>query len=195
MKQDSLDLVLTEIERTTDKAKICKSVKLLLRGKQQNPTMKAGNNHTIKSSEERFESIKDHFEQHFFKNDIDELESDTSHEQLDKPITEERKSCWVRWDQRRTAQYGPDILVTRVTNILNGAFEQHPDLKIGHGILVPLQKPRKKKGIVKNLRQVILLPTICKLLSLITLNRFRSATDTTSPTLRVQTDRAEGQRT
>ena len=50
-------------------------------------------------------------------------------------------------------------------------------MKLGHRILVLLQKPGKKMGIVKNLRQVILLPTIRKMLSLITLNRICSATD------------------
>ena len=44
-------------------------------------------------------------------------------------------------------KYGPDILVTRVTSILNGAFQQHTDLKLGHGILVPLQNSGEKKGI------------------------------------------------
>ena len=187
-KQDSLDLVLSEFESTPDNAKMFKSVKFLLRGKRQNPTMKDGNNHTITSPEERYEGIKDHFQQHFFKNDIDEQESDTSYEPLDKPITEsEVKSALKKMKNGKAAgfdgisvellKYGPDILVTCVTSILNGAFEQHADLKLGHGILVPLQKPGKKKGIFKNLRPVILLPTIRKLMSLITLNPICSATE------------------
>ena len=74
-------------------------------------------------------------------------------------------------------KYGPDILVTGVTSILNGAFQQHADLKLGHGILVPLQNSGEKKGSVKNLRPVILLPTIRKLLFLILMSRIRSATE------------------
>ena len=64
-----------------------------------------------------------------------------------------------------------------MTSTQNGAFEQHADLKLGHGILAPLQKPGKRKRIIKNLRTVILLPIIRKLLSLITMNRIRSATE------------------
>ena len=60
-KQDSLDLLLTEVEITHDNAKMFKSVKILFRGKRQNPKMKDGNNHTIKSPEEGYDSIKDFF--------------------------------------------------------------------------------------------------------------------------------------
>ena len=140
-KQDSLDLVLTEIESTPDNAKMFKSVKFLLRGKRQNPTMKDGNNHTITSPEERYESIKDHFYQHVFKKEIDELESDTSHEPLDKQIAEsESGSALKKMKNRKAAgldgisaellKCTPDILVTSVTSILNGAFEQHADMKL-----------------------------------------------------------------
>ena len=118
--------------------------------------MKDDFNHTITSPEERYESTKDHFQQHLFKNDIDELESDTSHEPLDKLKTENEvrsalkimkigKAAGFDGISAELLKYGPDILVTRVTSILNGAFEQQADLKLGHGILVPLQKPGRKR--------------------------------------------------
>ena len=75
---------------------------------------------------------------------------------MDKPITENEvrsalkkmkkvKAAGSDWISAELLKYGPDILVTRVTSTLNSAFKQHADLKLGHGILVPLQKLGKRR--------------------------------------------------
>ena len=68
---------------------------------------------------------------------------------------------------------GPEILQSIIKTILNNCFEQHKQIDIGKGILVALQKPGKPKGPVKNLRPVILLPIIRKILSNIVLQRIK----------------------
>ena len=50
-------------------------------------------------------------------------------------------------------------------------FENHTEINIGHGILTPLPKPCKPRGPVNNIRHVILLPSIRKILFNITLAR------------------------
>ena len=53
-------------------------------------------------------------------------------------------------------------------------FENHCDeINIGKSNLLPLQKPSKEKGTLKNLRPINLLNTSRKILSIITLNRIQ----------------------
>ena len=70
-------------------------------------------------------------------------------------------------------KYGPENLHNILPTIINEAFEKHADIETGIGILVPLQKPGKVKGPVKNLRPIVLLPIIRKVLSNIVLERIR----------------------
>ena len=60
-----------------------------------------------------------------------------------------------------------------IAQLLNAAVEGKIHLnEIGDGILIPLQKPGKPRGPLSNLRPVVLLNGIRKLLSLILLKRF-----------------------
>ena len=60
-----------------------------------------------------------------------------------------------------------------IAQLLNAAVEGKIHLnEIGDGILIPLQKPGKPQGPLSNLRPVVLLNGIRKLLSLILLKRF-----------------------
>lgn len=69
-------------------------------------------------------------------------------------------------------KYASEIVFEKIVTFLNELFEQHKDIKTGTSELVPLQKhPSKKKGPVKNLRPINLLPVIRKVLSKIALNR------------------------
>ena len=68
-------------------------------------------------------------------------------------------------------KYGPVALYEAIKKLFNEAFEEEQELELGAGILVPLQKPGKAKGPVANLRPVILLPIIRKVLSNIVLRR------------------------
>ena len=70
-------------------------------------------------------------------------------------------------------KYGPQTLHSQIKTILNDCFEHHKQIDIGKGILVALQKPGKPKSPVKNLRPVIFLPIIRKILSNIVLQRIK----------------------
>ena len=60
-----------------------------------------------------------------------------------------------------------------LTDIFNTAIENNEDIGIGMGTLIVLQKPGKPKGPVNNLRPIVLLSALRKLLSIITLRRIR----------------------
>ena len=62
----------------------------------------------------------------------------------------------------------------QLCNTYNKMFENHCDeINIGKPNLLPLQKPNKEKGPLKNLRPINLLITSRKILSIITLNRIQ----------------------
>ena len=55
---------------------------------------------------------------------------------------------------------------------MNGVYERNDiRIKLGTGILLPLQKPKKTEGPVKNLRPINLLEVIRKILSKIFMDR------------------------
>ena len=94
-------------------------------------------------------------------------------------------SLWMGWCRTRGSRgTKPSTLPTQchVTNcmhrmtfyMLNQVIENNLELEeIGRGQLAALWKPRKLKGPVTNLRPVILLTVLRKILSNITLNRMK----------------------
>ena len=69
-------------------------------------------------------------------------------------------------------KYGPTIVFDIIANILNKAAETgDKPIEISLGHLVPLPKPGKPKGPVKNLRPIILLSVLRKVLAIIIVNR------------------------
>ena len=69
-------------------------------------------------------------------------------------------------------KYGPEILHEYIRDTLNQIVETgtYPE-EIKVGILNPLQKPGKPKGPVQNLRPVILLSVLRKILAVCTVNK------------------------
>ena len=69
-------------------------------------------------------------------------------------------------------KYGPDLVAETITEIINHMAEtgEHPK-EIKHGILTPLQKPGKKCGPCTNLRPIILLSMLRKILAICILER------------------------
>ena len=75
-------------------------------------------------------------------------------------------------------KYSPPSLIAEITKILNNVFENaHDTINVGISILLPLQKPNKPIGPLKNLRPINLLNVIRKILSIITLNRIKDKTE------------------
>ena len=67
---------------------------------------------------------------------------------------------------------GPDVLFDDIANIFNKIAEsgEIPN-ELNEGILIPLQKPGKEKGKLENLRPVILLNVIRKILAIVMVRR------------------------
>ena len=70
-------------------------------------------------------------------------------------------------------KYDREELHQKITSILNNCISNNLDINTGFEILAPLQKPGKTKGPEANLRPVILLPFIRKILSNVVLARIK----------------------
>ena len=69
-------------------------------------------------------------------------------------------------------KYAPEKIYKEFVNILNGIYERNDTgIKLGTGTLLPLRKPKKTEGPVKNLRPITLLEVIRKILSKIFMDR------------------------
>ena len=64
-----------------------------------------------------------------------------------------------------------------LAKVLNLSLSKNEDLELGLGLLTTLQKPGKPSGPVKNIRPIVLLPLLRKILSLITLVRIKDPID------------------
>ena len=82
------------------------------------------------------------------------------------------KSCGIDGLNAEYLKYAPPTIHTSVAELLNktAATGDHP-LELKLGILNPLQKPGKKKGPRENLRPIILLSIIRKILTICILRR------------------------
>ena len=69
-------------------------------------------------------------------------------------------------------KYAPEEIYKEIANILNGIYKRNDTgIKLGTGIPLPLQKPKKTQGPLKNLRPIILLEMIRKILSKIFMDK------------------------
>ena len=68
-------------------------------------------------------------------------------------------------------KYAPKELARHLANVINYEFENHLPLKLGEGILIPLQKPGKPKGPRKSLRPITLVVMKRKVVAAITHGR------------------------
>lgn len=141
----------------------------------------------VTDTNEIHDRMSDHFKSKFHDNSLD-FEGLNEIGPLEKPITEEEVMESVRkMPNGRAAgfdgvkvehiKYGPRILITTLTEMLNDIYSQGAEHPIGRGVLIPLQKPGKKRGPLKNFRPVILLPVLRKILSTIVLARTKTATE------------------
>jgi len=72
-------------------------------------------------------------------------------------------------------KYLAEDVALPLATIINTMFQKHEFIDdVGEGILIPLQKPGKPKGPASSLRPVVLLNSIRKVISLVTLQRIRA---------------------
>ena len=132
-----------------------------------------------------YEHVREHFYNHFHKNDIPSIEPFVGEpEPLKKPICiDEVIKAIKKLNNNRAAdidgmtaeflKHAPREVHEWIVDILNDVLQNHSELDLGTGILVALQKPGKEKGPVKHLRPVILLLILRKILSNITFERIK----------------------
>ncbi len=136
----------------------------------------------IHNPEQKVKAITNYFENIFAQKDISEVPI-IKPEKLKEPITtQEIKSAIKKLKNNKSPgcddvqaeliKHSPEIVQQHIANILNKAAEtgEYPnELKLGQ--LIPLPKPNKPKGPVKNLRPIILLSVLRKILAIIVVNR------------------------
>ena len=79
-------------------------------------------------------------------------------------------------------KYSPEVVYEKIADIYNNiaATGKHPN-EITHGILRALQKPGKPKGPTSNLRPIILLSVLRKILAVCIMKRINSRLDSAIP--------------
>ena len=125
--------------------------------------------------------LKDHrtaFTKHFNKENISHIKKViTGAKRLNRKIIakEVKIAVWKMANNKAPGnyninveliKYAPKEVYRGIANILNGIYERnYTRIKLGTGILLPLPKPKKTQGPVKNLRPITLLEVIQKILS------------------------------
>ena len=80
--------------------------------------------------------------------------------------------------QNELLKYGGESLHNTYSSIINTCFETNTHLRtVGEAVITPLQKPKKPKGPLKNIRPLTLSNSARKILSLITLRRIQRQVD------------------
>ena len=142
-------------------------------------------NKTVTEPKEVHKIIKNHFENHFnkpnrqviypFIKPLLKLQNSITTIEVTKAINKMSNGKSPGEDEISVEliKYAPEIIKSEIAIILNDHIENSSELDLGKGLLAALWKPNKEKGHVKHLRPIILLNTIRKLLSNITLTRIK----------------------
>eukprot|EP00117_Sycon_ciliatum_P001455 scpid104349/ scgid7113/ len=176
-----------EVERQKDGAQMYKAVALLTRRKAPRPVVEDVDGHIVGNAAESVDIIKGHFCKQFSVPGGEILEPFVGEPRpLQRPITtEELQQSITRLNNNRSSgpdgvaaellKYAGPMLIGNLTDCLNRMFEHHSPLDLGSGIVIPLQKPNKKRGPPANLRPIVLLDSVRKAVSLLALRRIQPA--------------------
>ena len=182
-KESKLTSIVDDINNSkNDSRRMFNAVKELNKSNCENIYVLDGNNNFIGNTKQKIEIITEHFKETFqSKNAISlpefqktTLQQKFTREEVRKAIKSLKNNKSSGCDNLRAEhlKLAPDSVIDEIANILNIAVEtgNYPkELKIGQ--LVPLQKPGKKKGPVENLRPIILLSILRKILAICTIRR------------------------
>ena len=187
--EKQLDARVKEINKFKDSAKMFKAVNTLKRKPFENPYVVDDKEKRICNLQEIHTKMKSHFEKHFNDNNAVPIEPFVGPPKpLNNPISSsEVKQCVKLMNNNKSPghdnipieliKYGTEDLYTKNSQVINNTFEHHTPLEVGKGLLVALPKPGKTKGPVENLRPIILLPIIRKIISTILLQRTKPKVD------------------
>ena len=189
-KNRELDQIATHIDDNFyNNTKMYQAVKLLKRKPIQNQSIHDKHGRNITDPNEVYIIIREHFKSHFtdpnepilqpFTGEARSLNIQITMGEVSKSIKKLHNNRANGYDEIAPEffKYAPPVLNEIITQIYNNIFKNHEYVNVGHGILAALQKPGKPKGPTKNLRAVILLIMLRKVLSNIVLSRIQSKVD------------------
>ena len=170
--------------------KLYTATKALYKVKSDNNFVHDDEGNCITNPNEINQLIKEHFKQNLHDSTLPKIEPFRGQPRpLNKPIIEQEVIEAVKKFSNNKApgedqiqvemiKYGPPILIQEIQKALNNIFTEHQDhVNINKSILIPAQKPNKKKGPIPHLRAINLLNTIRKIMSSITLKRINPKID------------------
>ncbi|KAL6469074.1 hypothetical protein MHYP_G00225980 [Metynnis hypsauchen] len=184
------DTIAQEIATTDDCRKMFLATKRLKATKPTPPiTVIDSKGNIIGTDKRKVEIIREWFQEQFTDHEDEPLQPFIGDPKpLDQPITEEVKKAISALKNGRAA--GPDninselfkcskdIVARPLAQIINKSFEVHkPITTLGEGIMITIPKPNKPPGPPANLRPIVLLNSIRKILSIIALHRIRDKVD------------------
>ena len=192
LESQRLDQLAERVEQYKGGAKMFAAIKVL---KEEGTSTKAPlivhdeNGQTIQSEQEAANAIAGHFQGLFSAPDAEPLPMfDGTPRPLSRRITADEVFNVVR-DMKSGKAIGPDGLPIEVlkaggkevaafvAEVLNESYSLHKSVGLGDGILRALQKAGKQAGPLANLRPIVLLTLLRKVLSLVVLRRIRDKVD------------------
>jgi len=141
-----------------------------------------GEDGMVTNEKEQVSIITDFFKNTFKKDNMEEIE-EINPVKMDQPFTADEiedaikslknnKSPGIDNISAELLKYGPEEINEQIADIFNTIAETgEPPSEISQGILIPIPKPGKPQGPPANLRPIILLSTLRKILSICLIRR------------------------
>ncbi len=165
-----------------DSTRMYKAIRKQQRSKPKDEIMVDGDEGLTASSEEATKIVTDFFKKTFNAENQRKFEA-VPPKQMNTPFTKEEvskaikslknnKSAGVDDIVAEQLKYGPEEINEGIAQLLNDISKtgNHPK-ELSEGILIPLSKPGKKKGPPGNLRPIILLSMLRKILAICMIRR------------------------
>jgi len=179
-----LDAVVDQINQAQDNTKMYQSTRILRHKPQQRIMVHDDEGHVIANEADTVERIASWFESLFSPSTEDAIPPPTPGPPL-TPVTEDEVSAAIKRLNNNRACGADNIPAeflkcTRsisapiIANIVNTSLTDGTNPGLGEGVLIPLQKPNKAIGPLKNIRPVVLLTAVRKCISLIVLKRIQA---------------------
>ena len=188
-KQEKNDHFLELIEEINnskdDSRRMFQAVKTINRKKENSVFVNDENGNLVVDTKSKIKEISKHFEQVFQKGNIIDC-PDIKPQKLSTPFTTEEiqkaikslknnKSAGCDLLRSEHLKNAPEIIHEHIADLLNNVAETGEFPKeIKLGLLTPLQKPGKPKGPPENLRPIILLSILRKILAICVIRRIDS---------------------
>ena len=192
-EEKNIEEIIKDIENNkNDSTKMYKAIRIIQKSESKKKILVQGENGLVTNSKEQVEIISKFFEQMFYKDEEEDREKIPPKE-MNTPFTpkeielavramKNNKSPGVNNIQTELIKHGPTEINDRIAELLNNiAKTGNFPTEIKEGILIPLPKLGKKQGPPENLRPIILLSVIRKILAICMIKRIAHKLNTSIP--------------